>query len=261
MVTAQSVAAFPPPPLSATPTTTSNAPRRSPPPSAVTPAGAPPPADGPVAKAAITLFRRAMRPHVGWKSPEAGYPGLVAECRMALLRLSPAAQSRMVRSVLGATFAKPWGTWFYATFCGDPTLSAGFTPVAFEWLVGPARVVSPAEAAGDPPVGGGGAATTAAPGTVVKIDRCRLLAEGGCKGMCVNLCQQPTQQWFEGLGMDVTLTPDWETGGCEMAWGVKAPATQEDEAVGAPCFGGCGVAMHCGRARAGPKEEGCTLAR
>jgi len=201
-----------------------------------------------------------MRPHVGWKSPEAGYPGLVAECRMALLRLSPDAQARMVRSVFGATFAQPWGTWFYATFCGDPTLSAGVTPWAFEWLVGPARVVSPAEAAGDPPVVGA-AAAAAAPGTVVKIDRCRLLAEGGCKGMCVNLCQQPTQQWFGGLGMDVTLTPDWETGGCEMAWGVKAPATQEDEAVGAPCFGGCGVAVHCGRARAGAKEEGCTLAR
>lgn len=219
-----------------------------------------------------------MRPHVGWASSEAGYRGLVAECRMALLRLPPAAQAEMVRAVLSTTFVAPWGTWFYATFCTtDPALSAGVTPWAFEWLVGPSRVLPPAatepvttpyeavsatvpEPTSEARSLAPSVATATAPaGTVVRIDRCRLLAEGGCKGMCVNLCQQPTQQWFAALGMPVTLTPEWQSGACEMAWGVTPPPAATDVVVGEACYKGCGVAAQCGRARGGGAEEGCVL--
>jgi beta-carotene isomerase len=117
----------------------------------------------------------------------------VDDCRALLARRTPAEQRAVVLGVLGTLFVAPRGpAAFRRWFAGRPGLSARITPPAFRWLVGPAEV-------NDSPEGG-------AAGAGVLIEKCRFLDESGCKGLCVNMCQQPTQQFFtETLGLPLRM--------------------------------------------------------
>ena len=72
------------------------------------------------------------------------------------------------------------------------------------------------------------------------IERCRLVEESACKGMCVGLCKQPTEAYFASIGLPLSLTPNFEDGSCEMCWG-RAP--QDDDLADADmgCYGSCGL--------------------
>ena len=95
--------------------------------------------------------------------------------------------------------------------------------MVFSWLVGPCET-------NRPPEGGFG----------VKIEKCRFLEASSCKGLCVNMCQQPTQSYFtEMLGLPVRMTPDYETLGCQMTFGVRPLPLEEDPAITGDCFTNC----------------------
>lgn len=74
-----------------------------------------------------------------------------------------------------------------------------------------------------------------------KIERCRYLAESGCRKSCVYLCKIPTQRFFaETLGTPLTLTPDLEDGSCVMAFGQVPPPLDQDPVVQATrALGSC----------------------
>lgn len=179
--------------------------------------------DGRLALATIALFRRAMRPYVGWTSPRAGYSGFVEECRMLMARVGPAEQQRVVRKTLDMLFVAPYGSTAFKTAFAHPQLNARITPAVFQWLVGPCET-------NRPPEGGWG----------VKIDKCRFLDESGCKGLCVNMCQQPTQNYFtDVLGLPVRMTPDYEDKSCQMTFGVAPLPLEDDPAISGECFVDC----------------------
>lgn len=188
----------------------------------------PPPVykDGLFAQIGISLFRRLMRPSIGWTSPRPGYDGLVEECRMLMARVGPREQQRVVRTVLNAMFFAPTGTHiFRQNFASQPSLNAQITPRFFAWLVGPCEN-------NVPPEGGHG----------VRIDRCRFLEESGCKGLCVNMCQQPTQSFFtEVLGLPVRMTPDYDDYSCQMTFGIPPLPLSEDPAISGECFTKCNM--------------------
>lgn len=179
--------------------------------------------DGPFAAASIAMFRAVMRPSVGWTSPRQGYAGLVEECRMLLARKGPAEQRAVVMGVLERMFFAPVGVRVFRERFAHASLNAAVTPLAFSWLVGKSRVNVPEE-------GGKG----------VFIEKCRFLEESGCKGLCVNMCQQPTQAFFtDVLGLPLRMTPDYEDSSCQMAFGVSPLPVSDDPAVTGDCLADC----------------------
>jgi hypothetical protein len=139
---------------------------------------APVASDGPFGRAAIAVFRRVMAPHVGWTSPRPGYGGMVDECRMLLAKKTPDQQRQIVLAVLGTLFVAPRGPALFRKYFADkPAANARITPGFFSWLVGPSTT-------NDSPEAGGTL------GTGVLIEKCRFLDESGCKGLCLNMCQQ-----------------------------------------------------------------------
>lgn len=164
-------------------------------------AAAPPPApaaddgpsDGPAARLAIALFRFVMRPYVGRNSARPGYAGLVDDCRTVMVRNTPAEQRAIVTRVLSTMFVAPRGPrLFRENFADKPEINAKITPPFFRWLVGPAEVNDSPE--------------TEVPGTGVLIEKCRFLDESGCRGLCLSMCQGPTQAFFtEELGLPLRM--------------------------------------------------------
>lgn len=142
---------------------------------------------------------------------------------MLMARVGPAEQQRVVRRTLDTLFVAPAGPHTFRRWFADPWLNSRITPMVFEWLVGPCEN-------NRPPEGGFG----------VKIEKCRFLDESGCKGLCVNMCQQPTQSYFtDVLGLPVRMTPDYDDKSCQMTFGVRPLPVADDPALSGDCFVDC----------------------
>jgi hypothetical protein len=117
------------------------------------------------------------------------------------------------------------------------------------WLVGPVqRFHVPVEqiAVGNP--------GTEAWYSGVKLEKCRYLAEAGCKSACLHLCKAPTQEFFnKDLGLPLYMKPNFEDSSCEMFFGVSPPAMQDDPAHKEPCYATCSSANN---KRVRDKESG-----
>lgn len=189
--------------------------------------------DGPLGRFAIATFRRVMQPEIGWKSRRDGYDGFVEECRMLLARATPEEQQRVVFRTLNTLFQAPYGPeTFRRFFANMPWLNSQITPLFFKWLVGPCYANLPED-------GGYG----------VYIEKCRFLDESGCKGLCVNMCQQPTQRYFtDVLGLPVRMTPNYDDSSCQMTFGIPPLPMEDDPAVTGDCLSGCKMSPVINRA-------------
>jgi hypothetical protein len=78
----------------------------------------------------------------------------------------------------------------------------------------------------------------------VLVQRCKVLEQGGCKGLCVNMCKLPTERFFSHRwGTPVTLSPNFETLQCQLSFGVAPPPEEEvANLLPAGCLEGCGLA-------------------
>eukprot|EP00471_Norrisiella_sphaerica_P006943 CAMPEP_0184491004 /NCGR_PEP_ID=MMETSP0113_2-20130426/19411_1 /TAXON_ID=91329 /ORGANISM="Norrisiella sphaerica, Strain BC52" /LENGTH=548 /DNA_ID=CAMNT_0026875171 /DNA_START=193 /DNA_END=1839 /DNA_ORIENTATION=+ len=106
------------------------------------------------------------------------------------------------------------------------------TPILFAFLVGPSKVESwKREEDGSTWQ------------SKVKIQKCRFLTQTGCAGMCVGLCQRPTQRFFnEVAGIPLAMEPNFDDCSCTMTWGKKPVSRQEDPAGKQGCFTWCPTA-------------------
>lgn len=142
---------------------------------------------------------------------------------MLMARVGPAEQQRVVRRTLDTLFSAPSGPAIFRKRFANPWLNSRITPLFFHWLVGKCEN-------NVPPEGGFG----------VKIEKCRFLDESGCKGLCVNMCQQPTQNYFtDVLGLPVRMTPDYDDKSCQMTFGVQPLPAAQDPALSGDCFVDC----------------------
>jgi len=120
-------------------------------------------------------------------------------------------------------------TWFAQPFPAfSARMCAWATVVGGTWLMGECEVNDV------PEIEGGGKSQ----GVLVK--RCRFLEESQCASICVNSCKIPTQNFFnENMGLPLTMTPDYETGECQFAFG-KLPTFEEERlAKDTPCLMRC----------------------
>ena len=105
-------------------------------------------------------------------------------------------------------FARPFPV-FSARMC------AAATTVGGTWLMGECEV-------NDVEIDG-----VLARGQGVHVKRCRFLDESNCASICVNSCKVPTERFFaDEMGLALTMTPDYETGECQFAFG--KPPTEEE---------------------------------
>lgn len=182
--------------------------------------------DGPFGQFAIQLFRRIMVKEIGWSSRRPGYDGFVEENRMLLAKAPVEEQQRVVFHTLNTLFQAPYGPSAFRRFFADkPQLNALITPIFFQWLVGPCTTNVPDDY---PKLHG------------VHIEKCRFLHESGCKGLCVNMCQQPTQRYFtDVLGLPLRMTPNYEDSSCQMIFDLHPLPIDEDPAVTGNCLTNC----------------------
>ena len=153
--------------------------------------------------------------------------------RMNTQHFDRATIQKMAQEVLVSLFPKfildRYPTWFAQPFPDfSARMCAWATCVGGTWLMGECEVNDV------PELENGGKSQG------VIVTRCRFLEESQCASICVNSCKIPTQNFFyENMGLPLTMTPDYETGECQFAFG-KLPTEEENRlAKDTPCLMRC----------------------
>lgn len=202
--------------------------------------------DSPLDKLLLNIFRKLVEKNTGGiQSEKPGIEGLLEQGRTFMLKpgQTPEAQHKMVYDTLGGLMTpvlppfyrifmsgiipklgtdmdgKQIGPWFYAPF-----LTSFVTPTFFKFLVGP----STPNRRKDGRVGG------------LLVEKCKFLQESGCKGLCLNQCKLPAQQFFqEELGLPLTVSPNFVTQECQWSFGEVPLPPAEDPSFPKGCLSGC----------------------
>jgi hypothetical protein len=188
-------------------------------------------ADGPFGLVMIGAFRLAMGRMSGWQSPlryvggERGesYRGLVEVSR----RLFASSREETVDRVVGVLRQFPTQPQLLGDNRPSAELLGVLTPPLFRFLVGPSKTEAWAHPSGKEWR------------SRVVIEQCRFLTSSGCKGMCVGLCKQPTERFFnDKLGLPLSMEPNFDDGSCTMTWGERPLADSMAESD-LRCFKEC----------------------
>lgn len=111
----------------------------------------------------------------------------------------------------------------------SPALLAWFAKHLLPFLVGEMELTERSE--NDPRSGG------------VLVTRCRVLEGTNCKGVCAKMCKIPTQRFFaEEWGVPLSMTPNFETGQCQLAFGNTPFPIEEDPTIPNGCLTRCPAA-------------------
>lgn len=202
--------------------------------------------ESPLDKVLLAIFRNLVEKNTnGVTSDKKGIEGLLEQGRTFMLQpgQTAEAQHKMVSDTLAGLMTpvlppfyrifmsgivpnigtqwdgKQIGPWFYA-----PWLTTIVTPTFFGFLVGP----SYPNRRKDGHLGG------------LVVEKCKFLQESGCKGLCLHQCKLPAQQFFqEGLGLSLTVSPNFETQECQWSFGETPLPPSEDESFPTGCLVGC----------------------
>lgn len=72
------------------------------------------------------------------------------------------------------------------------------------------------------------------------VERCRVLEGSNCKGICSKMCKVPTERFFfEEWGMPLSMEPNFETGACQLRFGVMPVKMQHDPTIPMGCLSRC----------------------
>ncbi len=218
--------------------------------------------DNPLDVLLLALFRRLVQKETGYSSSKSGFDGLVDEGREYMLRATDEQQNAMVFNTLarlltpamplifrpfmsgvalaedGDATATPqplgggalgfardtvegarFGPWLYA-----PLITSVVTPPFFNFLVGPSTPNLRADGR---------------PGGLL-VQKCRFLQQSNCKGICLQMCKLPAQDYFQKrLGMPLNVQPIFETQECQWSFGEVPLPPEEDPLLPGGCITGC----------------------
>jgi len=181
----------------------------------------------------IAYFAKRMASQLGRQDYPPGYDGFVELSREIVRGRSAAEQRDAVASVLASLLPPGGPARFRALFPlsrWSAEANAVFTMAGFKWLVGP-MAVEETEVVFE--------GREEAWKSAVRIEKCRYLEEAGCAGLCVNLCQRPTQDFFaDAFGLPLRMEPNFEDLSCVMRFGVPALSYEEDPVAKQTCFQG-----------------------
>jgi hypothetical protein len=75
------------------------------------------------------------------------------------------------------------------------------------------------------------------------VERCRVLEGSNCKGICTKMCKIPTQRFFaERWGIPLSMEPNFETGSCQLRFGVEPIELEDDLTIPPGCLCRCPAA-------------------
>mmetsp|Transcript_9402 Transcript_9402/g.25595 ORF Transcript_9402/g.25595 Transcript_9402/m.25595 type:complete len:322 (+) Transcript_9402:50-1015(+) len=181
----------------------------------------------------IAAFRVVMGRVAGFQAPQPFFDGGTGESFQGLVEVSkqlladsPDATTERVLGVLRGFPTQPQllqnhRFWF--------ELMAMFSPMLFTFLVGSATTERWEHPSGQ------------TWGSRVVIEKCRFLEAAECKGLCISLCKQPTERFFnDELGLPVSMVPDFSDGSCTMTWG-EAPRADALDDQDLSCYDHCSV--------------------
>jgi hypothetical protein len=231
-------------------------------------------------KTALKLFRSQVQKETGYISPSSGIEGLLDEGRSYMLTDEGTAENQhnMVKNVLRALMT-PFLPPFYRIFMagvvpctenGDPQwlidlfasirsivpgtndekegepggdvflapgsrlfggplfyapfLTSFILPPLVNFLLGPSHI----NYRKDGQLGG------------LVVEKCKFLQLSGCKGICLNECKVPAQEFFsETLKLDLNVEPNFATQECQWSWGETPLPHTEDPAWPNGCLTDC----------------------
>lgn len=202
--------------------------------------------DSPLDKLLLSIFRKLVTKNTGGiTSDKPGIEGLLDQGRTFMLQPNQTAEAQheMVYNTLGGLMTpvlppfyrifmsgivpklgtdfdgKQIGPWFYAPF-----LTSFVTPTFFQFLVGPS---TPNRRKDGQPGG-------------LLVEKCKFLQESGCKGLCLNQCKLPAQEFFqEKLGLPLTVSPNFVTQECQWSFGEVPLPVDQDPSFPKGCLSGC----------------------
>jgi len=157
----------------------------------------------------------------------AGFDGMMAELH-ELRRTRGIEELERVSSQTTTALAGPI-PFTYRTLFKDwdatPALLAWFAKFFLPFLVGDMTLT----AVDDDGRGGG-----------LLVERCRVLEGSNCKGVCTKMCKVPTQPFFkERWGVPLSMEPNFETGACQLRFGVEPLDLEDDATIPPGCLGRC----------------------
>lgn len=178
----------------------------------------------------IGLFSQRIAQAIQVRVSEPGYAGFVATAQKIMAGRAPSQQQAVVLRVLRSLVPAPV-TWCARKFLRPKRWvcesNAWFATRLTRWLVGPSWVETVTLADGSRWRSG------------VHIEKCRYLEASRCVGLCINLCQQPTQIFFsQDFGIPLTMTPNFDDLSCKMIFGEPAPEITPVH----PCLAECPTA-------------------
>lgn len=187
--------------------------------------------DGFINRAFIKFFSTKMSESLGGRKYKQGYDGFVELSKEIMKGRNSQQQREAVGGVLDSLMPPeaqksfrnlfPFSRW-------SAEVNARITTTFFAWLVGPMDLE-----VHDVTFKGMDQQWK----SKVHIKKCRYLEQSGCVGMCVNMCQQPTQSFFtDKVGLPLTMVPNFEDLSCDMLFGQSPPPLEEDDAYMQPCF-------------------------
>lgn len=195
------------------------------------PAAAPPPPPTALDVASFGAFRSQLRQQSGCRDAAPGFDGMLAELRQYQRTHTPAEQADCSGRIMGA-LGGPLPAAFRALAARRswaPAALAFFTTLFLPFLVGPMTLTQRQH--GDGRAGG------------VLVQRCRVLEESGCKGLCTHMCKLPTERMFaERWGLPLHMAPNFETYECQLSFGVEPPPVESDPSLPRGCLSGCPLA-------------------
>ena len=195
--------------------------------------------------ALLAAFRwtfRQQQPADGPKSDLPGFDGLVQELLDFRRQYGLDEQERVsYQTMIALSGPVPWiYKQLFASAEFSPALLAWFAKHLLPFLVGDMVLTERhGSSSGDnvenfdaPPLGGG-----------VLVQRCRVLEGTNCKGVCAKMCKIPTQRFFaEQWGVPLSMTPNFETGQCQLGFGVEPIPVELDPTLPQGCLTRCPAA-------------------
>jgi len=176
----------------------------------------------------VSAFRWTLQQQSGERSPIPGFDGMIQELIDYRCTHGPDALEHVSYQTMVA-LAGPV-PFVYKNIFGSleatPAILAWFAKSLLPFLVGDMTLTHRS----DDDIRGGG----------VLVKRCRVLEGSGCKGICAKMCKVPTQRFFqEQWGVPLTMTPNFETGACQLTFGLEPTPIDDDPTIPPGCLTRC----------------------
>lgn len=198
--------------------------------------------------ALLSVFRWTLQRQSGVALPHiAGFDGMMAELH-ELRRTRGTEELERVSLRTMTALAGPVPFVHRALFADNeasPALLAWFAKQFLPFLVGDMTLTS-TDASSDnlgTSSDDGSGENFLSDGGGLLVERCRVLEGSNCKGICAKMCKVPTQRFFaEKWGMPLSMEPNFETGQCQLRFGVTPMKLEDDPTIPLGCLCRCPTA-------------------